>query len=67
LVNDLKIGHIHPLVVGDVTVTSLIYADDIILVSESAEGLQNGLNVLGKLCSSWKLEVDAKKIQDYNI
>ena len=67
MVNDLKIGHTHPLVVGDVTVTSLIYADDIILVSESAEGLQNGLNVLSKLCSSWKLEVHAKKIQDYNI
>ena len=50
LVNDLKIGHTHPLVVGDVTVSSLSYADDIILVSESEEGLQNGLNVLSKLC-----------------
>jgi hypothetical protein len=46
LVNDLKIGHTHPLIVGDVTVTSLLYADDIILVSESKEGLQNGLNII---------------------
>ena len=61
LVNDLKIGHTHPLIVGDVTVTSLLYADDIILVSESKEGLQNGLNVLSKFCSSWKLEVNTKK------
>jgi hypothetical protein len=37
---------------------------DIILVSESEEGLQNGLNViivLSKFCSSWKLEVNTKK------
>jgi hypothetical protein len=61
LVNDLKIGHIHPLVVGDVTVTSLLYADNIILVSESEEGLQNGLNVLSKFCSTWKLEVNTNK------
>ena len=38
-----------------------IYADAIILVSESEEGLQNGLNVLSKFCSSWKLEVNTKK------
>jgi hypothetical protein len=61
LVNDLKIGHTHPLIVGDVTVTSLLYADDIMLVSESEEGFQNGLNVLSKFCSSWKLEVNTKK------
>ena len=67
LVNDLKIGHTHPLVVGDVTVTSLLYADTIILVSESKEGLQNGLNVLSKFCSSWKLEVNTKQIQNNDI
>ena len=67
LVNDLKIGHTHPLVVGDVTVTSLLYADDILLVSESEEGLQNGLNVLSKCCSSWKLEVNTKTIQNNDI
>jgi hypothetical protein len=61
LVNDLKIGHTHLLVVGDVTVTSLLYADNIILVSESEEGLQNGLNVLSKFCSTWKLEVNTNK------
>jgi hypothetical protein len=31
------------------------------LVSESEEGFQNGLNVLSKFCSSWKLEVNTKK------
>jgi hypothetical protein len=64
LVNDLKIGHTHPLVVGDVTVTSLLYADDIILVSESEEGLQNGLNVI----IVFLLEiVNTKKIQNNDI
>jgi hypothetical protein len=61
IVNDLKIGHTHPLVVGDVTVTTLLYADNIILVSESKEGLQHGLNVLSKFGSSWKLEVNTNK------
>jgi hypothetical protein len=57
LVNDLKIGHTHPLIVGDVTVTSLLYADDIILVSESKEGLQNGLNMLRKFTSAYNRDV----------
>jgi hypothetical protein len=48
----LDIPIMHPLVVGDVTVTSLLYADDIMLVSESEEGLQNGLNVPP---GNWKL------------
>ena len=53
------LNFIHNIFIGDVTVTSLLYADDIILVSES-EGLQNGLNVLSKPCSSLKLEVNTK-------
>lgn len=38
-----------------------MYADDIILLSESKEGLQSALDVLQKFCMSWKLEVNSQK------
>ena len=37
----------------------LLYADDIIIFSESASGLQNGLNILEHdYCQKWKLTVN---------
>ena len=41
-------------IVGDVQANSLLYADDIILLSNTQEGLQN-------VCSSWKLDVNQEK------
>ena len=35
----------------------LLYADDIVIFSESASGLQNGLNILHVYCQKWKLTV----------
>ena len=35
----------------------LLYADDIIIFSESAEGLQKGLDILKDYCDKWKLIV----------
>ena len=39
----------------------LLYADDIIIFSESASGLQNGLNILHDYCQKWKLTVNVDK------
>lgn len=39
----------------------LLYADDIVIFSESAEGLQNGLNILYDYCQKWKLKVNPNK------
>ena len=39
----------------------LMYADDVILLSETAEGLQNCLDKLNKYCEQWGLEVNLKK------
>ena len=36
-------------------------ADDIILLSETPEGLQNCLNNLDNYCTEWKVEVNKKK------
>ena len=39
-------------------ITWLAYADDIILISKSALGLQNLLNCLHKFCEKWKVKVN---------
>ncbi len=39
----------------------LLYADDIIIFSESANGLQNGLDILYEYCQRWKLTVNTDK------
>ena len=42
-------------------VNCLMWADDIILMSETKEGLQNCLNNLNEYCQKWKLEINLKK------
>ena len=43
--------------------SSLLYADDLIILSQSPSGLQNGLNILSQFCSKWGLTVNLKKTQ----
>ena len=40
---------------------SLLFADDIIAISESKEGLQNSINKLSDFCDNWQLTVNVKK------
>ena len=37
----------------------LLYADDIVLMSETEEGLKHGLFLLENYCDRWKLTVTA--------
>ena len=46
---------------GNVKVSCLLYADDLVLISKSKEGLQNSLNALDKFTKDWFLEVNPKK------
>lgn len=39
----------------------LLYADDIVILSESGPGLQNGLDILYEYCQVWKLKVNTNK------
>ena len=39
----------------------LLYADDIVLMSETEEGLQNGLSMLSDYCKSSKLVINTDK------
>ena len=50
-----------PLSLMDVELNYLLYADDLILMSSSPEGLQNSLNALGTYCQAWDLTVNIKK------
>jgi hypothetical protein len=45
----------------DITLYLLIYADDMILMSKSVEGLQNMLNTLYNYTIKWGLSVNIKK------
>ena len=42
-------------------ISCLMYADDLILLSETAEGLQNCLSKLSTYCEEWGLQVNVKK------
>ena len=50
-----------PVQLADILVNRLLYADDLILVSESRYGLQNCLKKLQTYCDKWKLKVNTKK------
>jgi hypothetical protein len=39
------------------SVSCLLYADDIVLLSQSAQGLQNLLNKLKLFCDKWNYQV----------
>jgi hypothetical protein len=39
----------------------LLYADNVQLISESANGLQNALNAFSLYCKQWKLKVNINK------
>ena len=38
-----------------------MYADDLVLISESREGLQRQIDTLEKFCTKWKLKINVKK------
>ena len=51
----------HPVSIGNTSLSILLYADDIVLLSESKSGLQQCLDILSKYCMSWKLHVNTCK------
>ena len=64
-INDLpktiKEGTTHPVQINGCGINSLLWADDIVLLSETKVGLQNCLNNLNKFCGDRKLKVNLKK------
>ena len=64
-VNDLpallKIGCCDPVNQNMTQLNILMYADDMVLLSNSAEGLQKSLFLLESYCHKWQLVVNTKK------
>ena len=50
-----------PVLIGDMSVNSISWADDLMLISTSAEGLQECFNRLYTCCYRWGLEVNTDK------
>ena len=46
---------------GDKNIGLLLYADDVVILSDTAEGLQEQLNALNDWCKKWRLELNGSK------
>ena len=53
-----------PLKLIDSEIGSLLFADDLMLLSETKEGLQQSLNKLSTYCNNWQLSLNVKKNQN---
>ena len=64
-INDISQIFIHrncnPVKLIDSYIGSLLFADDLIILSESKTGLQNSLDNLSEYCNNWQLTVNVKK------
>ena len=50
-----------PIYMNDLETNCLMFADDIVVMSETASGLQNCLNKLSDYCNLWGLNINIKK------
>ena len=64
-INDLPVnlgkGKTDPIKLMDVDLNCLMWADDIVIMSESKEGLQQCIYNLQNYCIEWKLDINLKK------
>ena len=60
LTTELK-SHKYGVKVGDKHICILLYADDIVMVSETEQNLQSMLNIVSKWCQKWRLSVNDTK------
>jgi hypothetical protein len=69
-VNDIPMlfdSSCHPAKFGDLTLSCLLFADDLLIFSESSSGLQRALNKLGSYCDTWALKINTAKTKVMNI
>ena len=63
-VNDLSDNfnaECEPVILGNTKLNCLLYADDLIMLSESREGLQNCMDHLETYCDKWEMQVNLSK------
>ena len=54
-------ANVYQIPLVDLELSSLLYADDLVLASESSIGLQRQLNLLKSYCDKWHLKVNKEK------
>ena len=47
--------------INDIKIPCLFWADDLVLISTTKDGLKHQLNVVNDCCSDWKLTLNAEK------
>ncbi len=50
-----------PVKLSNTTLNCLMYADDLVILSNSKDGLQNSLNNLQNYCNDWRLRINVNK------
>ncbi len=66
ITNNLTEANSSPLELIDSKLGSLLFADDLLLLSETKEGLQNSLNKISTFCENWQLSLNVKKTKKYD-
>jgi hypothetical protein len=56
----------HPPNLANEDINSLLYADDLVLLSTTETGLQNSINKLNKYCKTWHLKINLTKTKILN-
>ena len=61
-------SHCKPVLIEDIGINCLLYADDLLLLTETEKGLQQCIDILEQYCNRWKLEVnlDKTKVMIFN-
>ncbi len=61
LANELQNPDCHPAKINDIQLGCLLYADDLLILSETEHGLRKGLSILSDFSERWSLTVNVKK------
>lgn len=59
--NSYIMSNCEDIILQEISLFLMMYADDMVLLSESPEGLQNILDTLHEYCNDWKLSVNVCK------
>lgn len=52
---------VYGITINDQTLTRMLYAHDIVLLSDTPSGLQNNINALHTFCARWHLILNTEK------
>lgn len=61
IIDQLQSVNSDPAIIDNYKVTTLLYADDLVIISTSPKGLQSCIDVLSNYCKKWKLQINKDK------